>query len=446
MKRTTLTLLAVVAMAMTVNAQTSQYRLQGTTVQLWDGAIWLNTDSTDYHYSVGEMDTMVALFTYNSLDAVWDKYSQNITTYDTQGNETQNLRLVWDGTMFNNNLKWDFTYDAQNLMSTDTRYNWDGANWEPYLRTTYTYNAQGQTLSRLTELYTSGVGWANSERSQYAYTNGKLEVFENQLWTSGMWQKQLRIVYTYDANGNTIKKLGQTWVAPAYQNNYLYLYTFDANNNILTDAYIDWVSGAWDSISRDLYSYNANNQIDTVFNQRWDEGSSTPRWLTQERDITLYNGQGLPDTLKHQEYIGLAYINDVAVTNLEYDTHGNKTFTNTIALVMVGTALVFENESRHYYYYEPYTITGIANAQPEVAITVYPNPFADKLCFALPADAQGPIEITLFDMAGRRVMHLSQPSAIAGQPLALDASHLPCGQYVYQLNFGGFAVKGLVVK
>ncbi|CAN5286155.1 hypothetical protein BH09BAC1_BH09BAC1_07240 [soil metagenome] len=442
MLRMLVTLIAMAGMAVAVNAQTTQYRLQGTTAQLWDGAIWLSTDSTAYHYSQGEVDTLVGQFAYNSLNAAWDKYTQNITTYDAQGNETQNLTLVWDGTVFLNYRKLDFTYDAQNLLSTDTRHNWDGANWEPYLRTTYTYNAQGQTLTRLTELYASGVGWANSERSQYAYTNGQLEVFENQLWSSGIWQKQLRIVYTYDANGNTIKKLGQNWVAPAYQNNYMYLYTFDANNNILTDAYIDWVSGAWDSISRRLYSYNTNNQNDTVFNQRWDDGSSTPRWLTEERDITLYNGQGLPDTLKHQEYIGLAYIDDVFVTKLEYDANGNKiraTTTERSGSVMV-------NQSRQFYYYEPYTITGIAHAQPEVAITVYPNPFAEKLCFTLPVEAQGPIEITLFDMAGRRVMHLSQPSAIAGQPLALDASHLPCGQYVYQLTLGGKRVKGLVVK
>ena len=447
MTRMIFTLVALAGMAATTSAQTTLYRLSGSTAQIWDGAIWLYTDSTDYHYSYGEVDTLVGLFTYNSLDATWDKYSQNMTNYDAQGNETQNLRLLWDGAAFVNDLKWDFTYDAQNQLISNVRYNWDGTDWVPYLRITYTYNAQGQTLARVTELYTAG-SWTNSERSLYAYTNNMLEVYENQTWTSGMWQKQLRNVYTYDSLGNKTMNLGQNWIAPAYQNNYMYLYTYDANNNMLTDAYIDWVSGAWDSISRDLYSYNANDQVDTVFKQLWDPTTtpSNPRWQTHQRNITIYNSLGQPDSLKYQEYLGLAYIGDKVITKLEYDAHGNNTLATTTELVHNGTAWVFENQSRQLYYYESYMISGIASAQAEVATMAYPNPFTEKLCFALPDGVDGPVTISLYNMDGKRLVYLSQSQTLPDEPLTIDASNLPCGQYIYHLNINGKTAKGLVVK
>lgn len=164
MLRTITTLIAITMMAMAVNAQTTQYRLVGTTAQLWDGAIWLDTDSTAYSYHDAALDTLEELFTYNSIDAVWDRYTQYLTTYDAQGNETQNITLIWDGTAFINSRKLDFTYDAQNQLTSDVRYIWNAPNWVPYLRITYTYNAQGQVLTRLTELYSSG-SWTNSERS-----------------------------------------------------------------------------------------------------------------------------------------------------------------------------------------------------------------------------------------------------------------------------------------
>lgn len=263
-----------------------------------------------------------------------------------------------------------------------------------------------------------------------------------------MWQKQLRNVYTYDTLGNRTRNLGQNWIAPAFQNNYMNLYTYDANNNMLTDAYIDWVSGAWDSISRDLYSYNANNQVDTVFRQLWDPTTSpsNPRWQTHKRDITIYNSLGQPDSIKYQEYLGLAYIGDKVVTKLEYDVHGNNTLATTTELVHNGSAWVFENDSRQLYYYEPYSITGITDEPLNLAVTAYPNPFTDKLCFALPTEAQGTVQHTLYDMAGRRMLHLTQNNLIDGQPLVLDATTLPSGQYIYHLTMGGKTAKGMVVK
>jgi hypothetical protein len=70
----------------------------------------------------------------------------------------------------------------------------------------------------------------------------------------------------------------------------------------------------------------------------------------------------------------------------------------------------------------------------------YPNPFnsSTRIAFSLPR--AGDVELTLFDVTGKRVATLLSESLGAGKhELNFDAGEIPSGVYFYHLTSGGFS-------
>ncbi|MBU1651608.1 T9SS type A sorting domain-containing protein, partial [bacterium] len=87
--------------------------------------------------------------------------------------------------------------------------------------------------------------------------------------------------------------------------------------------------------------------------------------------------------------------------------------------------------------------SSVAVASDHLMLTNYPNPFNPEttISFALPEACQ--ISLTVYDVAGRNVVSLIDGWREAGShEISFNASHLPSGVYIYQLNTGASALSG----
>lgn len=81
------------------------------------------------------------------------------------------------------------------------------------------------------------------------------------------------------------------------------------------------------------------------------------------------------------------------------------------------------------------TYVGIERDHPEsdAVATVYPNPAEDHVTLRIPSGAPGPVNISVYDRIGRRVLSLQVDRPTLGSELVLDVSRLPPGVYLGQL-------------
>lgn len=79
---------------------------------------------------------------------------------------------------------------------------------------------------------------------------------------------------------------------------------------------------------------------------------------------------------------------------------------------------------------------------------LYPNPFAGRLHFSLGVARAQPVEVAVFDVAGRRVATLFDGSMAAGQVQALtfDAREAPPGLYLIRVRGAHFLTSRAVVR
>jgi len=78
---------------------------------------------------------------------------------------------------------------------------------------------------------------------------------------------------------------------------------------------------------------------------------------------------------------------------------------------------------------------------------VYPNPASEVLTIKYEVASSGDVELSLYNLAGQRILESDQPSVPTGtQTIALNISNLPAGVYVYTLREGRGVVSGRIIK
>jgi hypothetical protein len=81
-----------------------------------------------------------------------------------------------------------------------------------------------------------------------------------------------------------------------------------------------------------------------------------------------------------------------------------------------------------------------------IDISVYPNPFTDKVTLLLTPGCSGDLRITIFDALGKVVDH-QKASLVTGQQKSMDLGQdLPAGTYILQLENGGKSMQRSIVK
>lgn len=250
------------------------------------------------------VDSNMSYFSYNSqnfLEKKIDGYfynnqftntNQSIYSYNTLGNETEQITQKWQNGVWQNQSKYERTYTADSLLSEYTYLEWDTVSavwvnkskvqyiynvagkptmatyfnylsaWEPANRTQTAYDASGLTTNRLYQTY-NNQQWTNTISDSLAYTT---QGFPTQLWrkhwntNTNNWEDNSRIDYTTDINGNVtlVVILLYNQNSGSYENSQKRTMTFDANNNTTSFALFSWQNAQWEPIFGLNYFYTNN--------------------------------------------------------------------------------------------------------------------------------------------------------------------------------------------
>lgn len=81
-----------------------------------------------------------------------------------------------------------------------------------------------------------------------------------------------------------------------------------------------------------------------------------------------------------------------------------------------------------------------------VAVSIYPNPFADKVTLVLDPGCSGELRYTVYDGLGKTILHQTA-SLVNGQNKSIELGQdLPAGTYRLYLEYGGQSVQRSIVK
>ena len=81
-----------------------------------------------------------------------------------------------------------------------------------------------------------------------------------------------------------------------------------------------------------------------------------------------------------------------------------------------------------------------------VGVTLYPNPFTDKLTFTLEPGCSGDLAYQLYDAAGK-IVHSATTDLVNGQNKSIDIGNdLPAGTYNLYITYDGQSIQRTVVK
>lgn len=447
MNRVILPLLLLITICSTLIAQTElRTRMIASNTEDWDGTLWVERDSSRIFFAEQLQDTARYNYVWNATDLAWRVTNRRINTFDAQGNRIENVLQTWDGTQYVNDLRQTSTFAADNLSTVYHYFNWNGTEWQPYSRSTTTYNAQGRIIALTSEQYVAGT-WVNDSRTVYSYTgSGLLEIDQYQLWNTGTanWDNVNRIVYTYSPDAFVLTEVYQNWSSGAWENSTQYAYEYNDSSYVSVYNLVSWSGTVWDTFNRYVYTYNTQNQVLTNTRQTKSGGN----WQDFSREVRTYNAAGLSDSLINQRWVGSNWESTVFYSAI-YNSFGNSIYGD----VYDWTNGAWVGRNRTYQYYETFELavepedtTGVADLQNTPAVTAYPNPFADELHFKLPTAQAGPVQVTLYNLAGSRVLHYNQILMHNTSTITIQTSNLPRGGYIYILTIDGKQSRGLIAK
>ena len=165
----------------------------------------------------------------------------------------------------------------------EINYNWDSASniWIPNDTNVWTFNSSGN----ITKLLNYNGASLPTKTLYYYNANGK-ETSDTSFNSSNAYSNA--VIFTYDANGNTIKELHKGYYNTGWQNSYENDYTYDVNNN--QTEYIEYYTRSGNGY---LYGYKTittwfNGQITEQVNQQY----SASTWTNSSKtDFTYTNGK-----------------------------------------------------------------------------------------------------------------------------------------------------------
>jgi len=268
--------------------------------EVWNGSAWENYIRWLYTYdSAGNFVQEVRQYWSGSA---WVNQARWTMEYDENGYNTTELRQYWVSNMWANDFMWFYSYDSTGLWIGELIQTWQGTNWANYSRWTYTYNGNGDFLEELQETW-NGSMFVNLRRYTSTYSVF-LDRYASDHWNGSMWVPDYRIDYTHDGNGNFLTETRQDWNGSGWDNSWKYTNTYDLNDNDISWLYEVWVSG-WLLSDLDSLYYDVNNSRIGWLHKYYDAG-----WINSWKgDFSYYpNGDWMEDIW--YDWNGSAWVND----------------------------------------------------------------------------------------------------------------------------------------
>jgi len=350
---------------------------------------------------------------------------------DTLWRTTTALYENWASGGWQNGTYADYSYNDDDLLHRIVYQTWSGASWSNYMRYTYSYDTQGRNTQVLIEQWDGS--WKNHQLTLNTYGGEQLLEALTQTWSGSGWTNYTLSTYTYQS-GQVHQILYQSWSGNTWENSFLYTYSYESGlvREILAQ---NWSSGSW--VNSTLYEYTyTGNLIHQIQTSTWTGGT----WANSSLANHTYAGVLLSEIL-YQSWEGGAWQNYLH-QDYTYDAHGN----NTMILSMTWSGGSWENSNRITYTWESYM--GLEEVTPEGDVSVlgpYPNPSRERVALDITLARPGNVRISMFDMAGRRLITLFDSPLQAGtHHLALGVD-LPPGVYLARVEPAGESAVGRIV-
>lgn len=205
----------------------------------WDGSSWLNSDLYTYNFDANNNNTSIVIQYWQS--GAWVNFYHYVSIYDVNNNKTNQLCQLWNTSIWVDSWQTDYTYDANNNMTSLLNSKWISGAWvNNYQDINMTYDANNNMISRLSQNWVGGA-WVDNWRGVYTYnTNNNIKGGLEEKWTGSAWVNDWQFADTYDVNNNQLSEIGQSWNDTAWVNSYQYSYTYDANNFKIIYTYKSW--------------------------------------------------------------------------------------------------------------------------------------------------------------------------------------------------------------
>jgi hypothetical protein len=166
--------------------------------QLWEstGKIWITVSGIAYSFTSSGAPSSVTYQGWNNGDSSWSNAMRDLYAYNSRGGQTLHLHQRWVSSWTDSSQEVS-TYDVDGNMITNAFQTWAGRYWQNSVLYTYAYDGQRNRTSELAQRY-DGVEWINKSLYTFEYdANGNRTSEVRLLWSGYDWSYIARYLTSY---------------------------------------------------------------------------------------------------------------------------------------------------------------------------------------------------------------------------------------------------------
>lgn len=337
---------------------------------------------------------------------VWENFYQFNKLYDGNNNLTESILQNWGDNMWNNGSRDSYTYDASNNTKTFSYAIYSGGDWMVFNENIYEYNLRNDIVEdHSTKLDFTTLMMVNDQRLNYFYDADNLLEFEIlEEWRDVIteWENEERKKYTYNIDEQIILIEIYGWSVSSMEWGTPYRQTIiDYNDSNLPTVVTEQTiaSGSWVNTAKVENTYDGNNNLVEILGQEWN--SSTQEWENSYRQLKGFDANNNEIELIFESW-------NASNEMWEGFLRLVKFWSEEGALNVEDSSLQAEN------------------------IMVYPNPVIDDVTIKVNSLLKSSVNVVLFDVYGNKV---NQESIKTGATeLKMSLQNLSSGIYFLRLN------------
>jgi hypothetical protein len=388
--------------------------------------------------------TFDLMFTWDSIQGVWDTVHQMTYTYNPDGSMLAQDYAIYSQGVFRPEQHYDYYKDTAGLDEMIIRKQYLNGNWVDEIKWTQFVNPQGNFRNDMTYSWTGSSWDSSSTYREYLKYGSSNEILSSERLSWEYWRSEpYRIKTEYHYNSQVLPdtitfweldntwKPKQRWVDISWHDHSLFL-----TSQFTQQLYFQ---NTWIYDHRYTNTYGANNGVEQL-TEYYDLTGGV--WQNQYWNLTRKDDLGHETYSEDRGWAGNAsgYFPYIGYDSTEYvyDTDGN-----TIeSIFRKSDTLVLHNKVRHVYG-DFFTSAGTPVLPPS-SVSAFPNPATDAIYFDLGDTQHGPVDIELYDMLGRKLFAVS--TTYIGQAIRLPFSErISQATYVYRVFARGGVSEGKVI-
>jgi len=363
------------------------------------------------------------------------KFSMDEYEYNDNNQVTQQTGYLWqDEKGWKQNTREVITYFRGDVISRELYLKWneEAQSWLNDSKQDYYYDDHTRITQTVQSEYDhAGESWVEKTKTEYLYLEGNDSTIENEKTTytkdvsTGNWLNQYKYTNTFDITGKLDETTVFNWNSDneIWNNMWKYRYLYN-QNGIATDRITDmWDDeNGWVQDTKSSYVFDQNQQLQQYIYYMW----IAEAWSAMIVQAALFND----DYLFYQLLIPFYY---TGCDNFNWFHHMLVKMSSYYHTSRDEVTLSYVT----LYHYSEKDIIGNTPENLDDRLSVYPNPFRDKIHFKTSESGQS-LLVEIYDMQGR---YLTSETISSGNYLNLN--NLKSGLYFYKINnsYSGKIVK-----